>query len=52
MPEGTSPSANVETSVSFEMPYRDSNHLRFVVRDDASGHVGSSEINIDPSTIS
>jgi VWFA-related protein len=52
MPEGTSPSAKVETSVSFEMPYRNSNHLRFVVRDDASGHIGSSEINIDPATIS
>jgi hypothetical protein len=34
------------------MPYRNSNHLRFVVRDDASGHIGSSEISIDPATIS
>jgi hypothetical protein len=30
------------------MPYRDSDHLRFVVRDDASGLIGSSEINLNP----
>jgi VWFA-related protein len=51
MPDGTAPSASVQTSVSFEMPYRDSNQLRFVVRDDASGLIGSSETKLDPSTI-
>jgi VWFA-related protein len=49
LPAGITPSAKTQTSVSFEMPYRDSDHLRFVVRDDASGHIGSSEIMIDPS---
>ncbi|HEY3988075.1 MAG TPA: VWA domain-containing protein [Acidobacteriaceae bacterium] len=52
LPGGTSPSARTLTSMTFEMPYRDSNHLRFVLRDDTSGHVGSSEIEIDPSRIS
>jgi hypothetical protein len=52
MPGGTTPSANVQASVSFEMPYRDSNQLRFVVRDDASGHVGSTEIKVDPANMS
>ncbi len=49
LPSGATPSPATETSVKFEMPYRDANHLRFVVRDDASGHIGSSEINLDPS---
>jgi VWFA-related protein len=48
LPDGATPSAAIQTSVHFEMPYRDSNHLRFVVRDDASGHVGSSEIALHP----
>jgi VWFA-related protein len=52
LPGGAIPSPASETSVKFEMPYRDSNHLRFVVRDDASGHVGSSEINLDPTKTS
>jgi VWFA-related protein len=52
MPNGTTPSAGIQTGVSFEMPYRDSDHLRFVVRDDTSGHVGSSETRIDPSRTS
>jgi hypothetical protein len=52
LPDGTAPSPATETSVKFEMPYRDSDHLRFVVRDDASGHVGSSEINLDPAKTS
>jgi hypothetical protein len=34
------------------MPYRDSDRLRFVVRDDATGRIGSSEILIDPSRTS
>jgi hypothetical protein len=34
------------------MPYRDSNQLRFVVRDDGSGHVGSTEIKVDPANMS
>jgi VWFA-related protein len=52
MPGGKTPSANVQAGVSFEMPYRDSNQLRFVVRDDASGHVGSTEIKVDPANMS
>jgi hypothetical protein len=48
LPGGTTPSPATETSVKFEMPYRDSDHLRFVVRDDASGPIGSSEINLNP----
>jgi VWFA-related protein len=52
MPGGTTPSAAANSSIQFEMPYRDSNHLRFVIRDDASGRVGSSEIRIDPSRAS
>jgi hypothetical protein len=52
LPSGTTPSPATETSVKFEMPYRDSDHLRFVVRDDASGHIGSSEINLDPTKTS
>jgi hypothetical protein len=31
------------------MPNRDSDQLRFIVRDDAGGHVGSSETSIGPS---
>jgi hypothetical protein len=52
LPDGTAPSAATKTSVNFEMPYRDSDHLRFVVRDDATGRIGSSEITIDPSKVS
>jgi hypothetical protein len=52
LPDGTAPSAATQTSVNFEMPYRDSNHLRFVVRDDASGRIGSSEIMVDPARAS
>jgi VWFA-related protein len=52
LPDGTAPSAATQTSVKFEMPYRDSDHLRFVVRDDASGRIGSSEIMLDPSRAS
>jgi hypothetical protein len=52
MPGGATPSAKVQAGVSFEMPYRDSNQLRFVVRDDASGHVGSTEIKVDPANMS
>ncbi len=37
LPEGATPSTTTETSVKFEMPYRDSDRLRFVVRDDATG---------------
>jgi VWFA-related protein len=48
LPDGATPSAATQTSVHFEMPYRDSNHLRFVVRDDASGRIGSSEIAFPP----
>lgn len=46
MPDGTTPSAKIDASVTFEMPYRESDHLRFVVRDDTSGHVGSSETRL------
>ena len=49
LPDGVSPSAQTRTSMKFQMPYRDSNQLRFIVRDDASGHVGSSESKLDPS---
>jgi VWFA-related protein len=48
LPDGTTPSAATQTSVHFQMPYRDSNHLRFVVRDDATGRIGSSEIAFHP----
>jgi VWFA-related protein len=48
LPEGATPSATTQTSVHFDMPYRDSNHLRFVVRDDATGRIGSSEIALHP----
>jgi VWFA-related protein len=48
LPDGTTPSAATQTSVHFQMPYRDSNHLRFVVRDDATGRIGSSEIALHP----
>jgi VWFA-related protein len=52
LPDGATPSAATQTSVKFEMPYRDSDRLRFVVRDDATGRIGSSEILIDPSRTS
>jgi VWFA-related protein len=48
LPDGATPSAATQTSVHFQMPYRDSNHLRFVVRDDATGRIGSSEIAFRP----
>jgi VWFA-related protein len=48
LPGGITPSATTPASITFEMPFRDSGHLRFVVRDDASGRIGSSEIRIDP----
>jgi VWFA-related protein len=48
LPDGAAPSAATQTSLHFEMPYRDSNHLRFVVRDDATGRIGSSEIAFHP----
>ena len=47
LPGGITPSSKTPTSITFEMPYRDSGHLRFVVRDDASGRVGSSEIRVN-----
>jgi hypothetical protein len=46
MPDDATPSVASQTSVNFEMPYRDSNHLRFIVRDDATGRIGSSEIKV------
>ena len=52
LPDGVTPSAATQTSVNFEMPYRDSDRLRFILRDDASGRVGSTEITIDPSRTS
>jgi hypothetical protein len=52
LPGGLAPSAKTPASITFEMPYRNSGHLRFVVRDDASGRVGSSEIRVDPARIS
>ena len=48
LPEGITPSAQTQTTMKFQVPYRDSNQLRFVVRDDASGHIGSSENKVDP----
>jgi hypothetical protein len=47
LPDGTAPSAATQTSVNFEIPYCDSDHLRFVVRDDTTGRIGSSEITIN-----
>jgi hypothetical protein len=52
LPDGVTPSAATQTSVNFEMPYRDSDRLRFILRDDTSGRVGSTEITIDPSRTS
>jgi hypothetical protein len=52
LPEGITPSAQTQTTMKFQMPYRDSNQLRFVLRDDASGHIGSSESRIDPAKAS
>jgi VWFA-related protein len=52
LPDGATPSSATQTSVKFEIPYRESNHLRFVVRDDASGRIGSSEITLDPARTS
>lgn len=49
LPDGATPSSATQTSVHFEMPYRDSDHLRFVVRDDATGRIGSSEASLNPS---
>ena len=48
LPEGITPSPQSQTTMKFQMPYRDSNQLRFVLRDDASGHIGSSENRIEP----
>lgn len=47
LPAGAAPAADRATRISFEMPYHDSHHVRFVVRDDASARVGSSEIAVD-----
>jgi hypothetical protein len=47
LPGGITPAAGTTASIKFEMRYRNSDHLRFVVRDDASGRIGSSEIRID-----
>jgi hypothetical protein len=52
LPDGVAPSPATQTSVNFEMPYRDSDRLRFIVRDDASGRVGSSEITLNPAKTS
>jgi hypothetical protein len=47
LPAGVAPAADRATQISFEMPYHESHHVRFVVRDDASARVGSSEITLD-----
>jgi hypothetical protein len=52
LPDGVASSPATQTSVNFEMPYRDSDRLRFIVRDDASGRVGSSEITLSPAKTS
>jgi hypothetical protein len=52
LPDGVASSPATQTSVNFEMPYRDSDRLRFIVRDDASGRVGSSEITLNPAKTS
>jgi hypothetical protein len=49
LPDGATPSQKLFTSVTFEMPYSPSDRVRFVVRDDASGRIGSSEIIMDAS---
>jgi hypothetical protein len=46
LPDGTTPSATVLGTVSLEVPYNHSNRMRIVVRDDASGRIGSTEINL------
>ncbi len=45
---GIDPSPQRGASLSFEMPYRDSSQLRFIVRDDASGRIGSAELTVSP----
>jgi hypothetical protein len=52
LPDGVTASPATQSSVNFEMPYRDSDRLRFIVRDDASGRVGSSEITLNPAKTS
>ena len=44
MPEGKTPAESFRIRVSFELADRRATKVRFVVRDDANGRVGSSEI--------
>jgi VWFA-related protein len=46
LPDGMTPSSTQLGTISFEMPYNKSDHMRFVVRDDPSGRVGSAEIDL------
>jgi VWFA-related protein len=46
LPEGATPSSTVLGTVSFEAPYHNSDRVRIVVRDEASGRIGSAEIDL------
>lgn len=46
LPDHVTPSRGMLGTVSFEVPYGNADHLRIVVRDDASGRIGSSEISL------
>jgi VWFA-related protein len=52
LPDGKAPSPTLSTNVSFDLPYHHATRVRFVVRDDTSGRIGSSEIKLDPSRTS
>ncbi|HZD78083.1 MAG TPA: hypothetical protein VE218_13830 [Acidobacteriaceae bacterium] len=47
--DGVTPSAQRWATIKLQILYRNSNQLRFIVRDEASGHVGSSESRLAPS---
>ena len=46
LPQGERPSPEHQASVDFAMPYRHSDQLRFVVQDQATGRIGSSEYTL------
>jgi hypothetical protein len=52
LPDGKAPSPTLSTNVSFDLPYHHATRARFVVRDDTSGRIGSSELKLDPSRTS
>lgn len=46
LPEGAHPTFEQQASVDFSLPYRNSDQLRFVVQDQATGRIGSSEFTV------